>query len=76
MMGPMSKKITKGALSLFLFVSLACWAGHARAQEAPDRIILFIIDGVAVGAPDRFEMPHYNALKKDCLLYTSDAADE
>ena len=69
MMGPMSKKITKGALSLFLFVSLACWAGHARAQEAPDRIILFIIDGVAVGAPDRFEMPHYNALKKDGVFY-------
>ena len=68
-MGPMSKKITKGALSLFLFVSLACWAGHARAQEAPDRIILFIIDGVAVGAPDRFEMPHYNALKKDGVFY-------
>ena len=39
------------------------------AKESPDRIILFIIDGLAVGAPDRIAMPNYNALKQEGVFY-------
>ena len=55
--------------SSVLIVCLACLAGHAYGQESPDRVILFIIDGLAVGAPDRIEMPNYNALKKEGVFY-------
>ena len=44
-------------------------AGPACGQEAPDRVILFIIDGLAVGASDRIDMPNYNALKKEGVFY-------
>ncbi len=39
------------------------------AEESPDRVILFIIDGLAVGANDRIDMPHYNALKSEGVYY-------
>lgn len=39
------------------------------AQEAPDRVILFIIDGLSPKAPERISMPHYNALKKQGVYY-------
>lgn len=38
-------------------------------QEHPDRVILFVIDGLAVGAPDRIAMPHYNALRQHGAYY-------
>ena len=40
---------------VLLSLSVACLAGQALGQEAPNRVILFIIDGLAVGAPDRIE---------------------
>ena len=55
--------------SLLLFAAMACSAGHALAQEAPDRVILFIIDGLSPQAPDRIKMPHYNALKQKGVFY-------
>ena len=54
---------------LLLFAAIACSAGHAFAQKAPDRVILFIIDGLSPQAPDRIEMPHYNALKQKGVYY-------
>ena len=39
------------------------------AEESPDRVILFIIDGLAVGANDRIDMPHYNGLKSEGVYY-------
>ena len=68
---PMTVKdlIPQLVLSTMLYLSVACMAGHASGQEAPDRIILFIIDGLSVQAPERIEMPHYNALKQKGVYY-------
>ena len=43
--------------------------GQACAQEPPDRVILFIIDGLAAEAPTRIEMPRYNELKEQGVYY-------
>ena len=55
--------------SLLLFVGLASWAGATCGQDSPDRIILFIIDGLATDAPARIDMPNYNSLKKEGVYY-------
>ena len=66
----MPNSAAKTILNLFLLLTiLVGWTVKAGAQEAPDRVILFIIDGLAVGAPDRIEMPNYNALKKEGVYY-------
>jgi len=52
-----------------VFAGMICLASAAAGQEAPDRVILFIIDGLAVKAPERIDMPHYNALKKEGVYY-------
>lgn len=52
-----------------LFVGIACLVGPVSGQEVPDRVILFIIDGLSVKAPERIDMPHYNALKKEGVYY-------
>ena len=52
-----------------MFAGMICLASAAAGQEAPDRVILFIIDGLAVKAPERIDMPHYNALKKEGVYY-------
>ena len=64
-----SNQFTKAFQCLLFLVSLACLAGPAYGQEAPDRVILFIIDGLAVGASDRIDMPNYNSLKKEGVFY-------
>ena len=56
-------------LILSLLVGAVCLVGHASGQEAPDRVILFIIDGLSPQAPDRIEMPHYNVLKRTGVYY-------
>ena len=43
--------------------------GQACAQEPPDRVILFIIDGLAAEAPTRIEMPRYIELKEQGVYY-------
>ena len=57
--------------SLLLFTAIACLAKPASEKEAPDRIILFIIDGLSPQAPERIKMPHYNALKETGVYYKS-----
>ena len=47
-----------------LFIGLSSLTSFVSGREAPDRVILFIIDGLSVEAPDKIDMPHYNALKK------------
>ena len=54
---------------LLLFLGLACLTGQVCGQTPPDRVILFIIDGLASEAPARIDMPHYNALKKQGVYY-------
>lgn len=49
---------------LTLFVSVA-----ASAQSRPDRVILFTIDGLAVGAPERFAMPTLRRLAAEGCRY-------
>ena len=65
----MKNLFTRLFQSVLLLLSLACLAGHAYGQESPDHVILFIIDGLAVGASDRIDMPNYNALKKEGVFY-------
>ena len=65
----MKSLFTKLTLGVLLVITLAGLAGSALGQEAPDRVILFIIDGLAVGAPDRIKMPNYNALKQKGVSY-------
>lgn len=52
---------------------LAAWVSStAHAEEdrpAPRHVILFIIDGLAVAAPQRFTMPHWNQLAKEGCHY-------
>ena len=59
----------KIARSVRLFAGVVFLGSSASGQEVPDRVILFIIDGLAVKAPERIEMPHYNALKQEGVYY-------
>ena len=65
----MKSSLSKIARGMTLFVGMVFLATSASGQEAPDRIILFIIDGLAVQAPERVEMPHYNVLKQEGVYY-------
>lgn len=65
----MNIALSKVTQSLLLLLSLVCWAGHACGQDSPDRVILFIIDGLATEAPARIDMPNYNSLKKEGVYY-------
>ena len=59
-------KIFKG---LWLCAGASYLATSCLGREAPDRVILFIIDGLATKAPEQIKMPHYNALKKKGVYY-------
>ena len=65
----MKNRFPKLFQSVLVFGCLAWLAGHVCGQEAPDRVILFIIDGLATEAPDRIDMPNFNALKKEGVYY-------
>ena len=52
-----------------LFVGIFFLVSQASGQETPDRVILFIIDGLSPQAPERIEMPHYNRLKEKGVSY-------
>ena len=65
----MKTAYTRALQYLLLSLCLACMAGQASAQESPERVILFIIDGLAAEAPARIEMPRYNELKKQGVYY-------
>lgn len=52
-----------------LLLSIVCFVSHASAQEVPDRVIVFIIDGLSEHAPERIDMPHFNALKQKGVYY-------
>ena len=54
---------------LLLSLVLACVARQACAQEPTERVILFIIDGLAAEAPARINMPRYSQLKKQGIYY-------
>ena len=54
---------------LILFLGLACFVRQACAQEPAERVILFIIDGLATEAPARIDMPRYNQLKNQGVYY-------
>ena len=54
---------------VILIVCFTCLAGTACGQDSPDRVILFIIDGLAAEAPDRIDMPNYSSLKKEGVFY-------
>ena len=56
---------------LLQLTSLCCLANKACAQKPSERVILFIVDGLAVGASDRIKMPHYNALKRAGVFYNA-----
>ena len=65
----MQNLMIKIARSVRLFAGVVFLGSSASGQEVPDRVILFIIDGLAVKAPERIEMPHYNALKQEGVYY-------
>lgn len=52
-----------------LLIGLSSLTTFVSGGEAPDRVILFIIDGLSVEAPEKIDMPHYNALKKEGVYY-------
>jgi len=54
---------------LLLSLVLACLARQACAQKPTERVILFIIDGLATEAPARIDMPRYNQLKNQGVYY-------
>ena len=53
---------------LLIFACRALFAGEAPTQK-PDRVIMFIIDGLAVGAMDRIEMPRLRQLAQEGTHY-------
>ena len=65
----MKTACTRALQILLLSLGLSCMVGQACGQEPPDRVILFIIDGLAAEAPTRIEMPRYNELKKQGVFY-------
>lgn len=65
----MKTLFAKMVRAAFVLALVAGWQGRAAAAEAPDRVILFIIDGLAGGAPDRIAMPAYNALREQGVYY-------
>lgn len=65
----MNNLITKMTRGVNLLIGMACFASSVSAQKGPDRVILFIIDGLATKAPERIEMPHYNAIKEAGVYY-------
>ena len=66
----MPNSAAKTILNLFLLLTiLVGWTVKADGQEAPERVILLIIDGLAAEAPARIEMPIYNALKQEGVYY-------
>ena len=54
---------------LLLSLGLACSVQQASGQEPAERVILFIIDGLAAEAPSRIDMPRYNQLKNQGVYY-------
>lgn len=65
----MKNQFVSALRGVLLFSVVVCWSGHAFGGESPDRVILFIIDGLAVGASDRIAMPNYNKLKQEGVFY-------
>ena len=65
----LNKLISQVIRSSYLFITIIFLTGSTSAQKAPDRVILFIIDGLSPEAPKRIEMPHYNALKQTGAYY-------
>jgi len=65
----LNKLISQVIQRVPLMVGIACLIGSASAQKAPDRVILFIIDGLSPEAPERIKMPHFNALKEKGAYY-------
>ena len=56
------------ALSSLVFSSSSLMA-QAESAPSPSRVILFIIDGLAVGTVERFKMPILQQLAKDGVHY-------
>ena len=54
---------------LLLALGLACLARPVCGQQPAERVILFIIDGLAAEAPARIDMPRYNQLKNQGVYY-------
>ena len=63
------KRIFRAIWGLRLSVCIACLIGQVSGQEEPERVILFIIDGLSPQAPERIKMPHFNALKETGVYY-------
>ena len=65
----MKALLTLGIQKTFLFAGIIYLVGVASGQTTPDRVILFVIDGLSTKAPELIEMPNYNALKKEGVYY-------
>ena len=65
----MKNWISKAVKSLWICSGVVCLSSSALGKGAPDRVILFIIDGLATTAPERIAMPHFNELKKKGVYY-------
>jgi len=65
----MKTLLSKVVNIFWILAGMICLASSASAEEAPKRVILFIIDGLSTKAPERIEMPHYNELKKQGVYY-------
>jgi hypothetical protein len=49
---------------IFMFANLAC-----VEAAVPDRTILFLMDGLCVGSPERLPLPNFQNLKKEGCYY-------
>jgi len=60
---------TKRFIGLLLLILAMNTSYATDKQSSPERVILFVIDGLATEAPTRIDMPNYNALKSQGSYY-------
>lgn len=59
----------KSLRTIFVSCALVCATSTVVAKPTPERVILFILDGLSTEAPERIDMPYYNALMKEGVYY-------
>jgi len=65
----MKNLVSKVVKSLWAFTGIIYLSSSALGKDTPDRVILFIIDGLSTKAPERIAMPHFNELKQKGVYY-------
>jgi len=61
--------LVKKLLWLFVSIGFVVFTFSCKQQGSPERTILFIIDGMPPGLHERIDMPNFDALVREGVLY-------